>query len=150
MKKVLLTTALVLIFFVVAIIFLAIIKKPSEYKTANLTIGSTNFRVEIADNPALRQQGLSGRESLPENAGMLFLFPVPAVQRFWMKGMRFPLDIIWIKNKEVVGITIGAEPEAGPNYTIYSSPEPVDKVLELNAGSVQRFGIKVGSEVKLQ
>lgn len=113
-------------------------------KPGQISIGAAVFNVEIADTVASRIQGLSGRDGLASNEGMLFLFPVSMTQGFWMKGMKFPLDIIWIGDNKVVGMVLDAEPEAGPEYTIYKSPEPVDKVLEINAGQAVRSGIRVG------
>ena len=118
-----------------------------------IKIGEAIFKVRIYDNPASRSLGLSGTKILKEDEGMLFLFSEEEIQKFWMKDMKFPIDIIWIKGNTVVGIIMGAEPEplvvsgAEPDYTIYSSPEPVDKVLEINAGLSQRLGIRVGDTV---
>ncbi len=113
--------------------------------TRELKIGSVHFRVEIADTPIARAQGLSGREFLAPDEGMLFLFPFAGTQAFWMKDMKFPIDIIWIRDKEVVGMVIGAEPPEGDSGpATYTSPEAADTVLEINAGLTQRLGIKVG------
>jgi uncharacterized membrane protein (UPF0127 family) len=62
------------------------------------------FKIELARTPEEQQKGLSNRASLPEDHGMLFLFDKPAPYGFWMKEMRFPLDIIFIKNKTVVTV----------------------------------------------
>lgn len=118
-------------------------------RTRQIKIGETVFSVEIADNFSSRARGLSGRDGLGSHEGMLFVFPVAMPQGFWMKEMKFPIDIIWIKDNKVAGIVIGAEPEAGPDYTIYRSPENVDKVLEIGAGLSVQFGIKIGDEVTM-
>jgi uncharacterized membrane protein (UPF0127 family) len=136
------------IFIVIAALGFAFLFVPSEKTNLiEIKVGEASFNVEIADTPTLRAKGLSGRDYLPTDSGMLFVFPYSAVEKFWMKGMKFPIDIIWIKEDLVVGMTIGAEPEEGPDYTIYSSPEAIDKVLEINAGLVQKLGIKVGDIV---
>jgi uncharacterized membrane protein (UPF0127 family) len=119
-------------------------------KTAEIKIGNAVFKVEIADTSATRALGLSGREFLKPDAGVLFIFPEAEIQKFWMKDMKFPIDIIWIRDNKVIGMVIGAEPEAGPDYTIYNSPEPADMVLEMNAGLSQKLGIRIGDMVKLE
>jgi uncharacterized membrane protein (UPF0127 family) len=62
-------------------------------------IAGVRLSVEVADTPAERGRGLSGREMLPENSGMLFVFDTPGRYGFWMYGMKFPLDIIWIDER---------------------------------------------------
>lgn len=114
-----------------------------------LEIGNNKFEVEIADNAILQARGLSGRESLPENKGMLFVFDGPAIQNFWMAGMKFPLDIIWVHGDKVAGFAENVPPAAGIPK-IYSSPEPVDKVLEINAGLVKKLKIKAGDKIILE
>ena len=120
----------------------------------SIYLNGHEVKVEIADTPAKRTQGLSGRESLAENAGMIFIFPEPKIQNFWMKDMKFPIDIIWIRQTadgdRVVGFVENAPPASGQsenNLTIYSSPENVDRVLEINAGLVKKWGIKVGDQI---
>ena len=61
-----------------------------------LEIGEETFIVEIADNDEERVRGLSLREPIEANRGMLFIFDVSGNYSFWMKDMLFALDIIWI------------------------------------------------------
>ena len=123
-------------------------KEMAGLKTVQLEINGSKIEAEVADTFFSRMRGLSGRENLGENKGMLFVFDSPAVQSFWMKGMKFPIDIIWINNDEVVGFAENAPTPDGLNIPSFSPPSAVDKVLELNAGSVQRIGIKKGDEIK--
>ena len=58
----------------------------------SVTIGEAFYHVEVKDSPLERSQGLSGRQSLPTDTGILFIFDKPEVQNFWMKEMQFPLD----------------------------------------------------------
>lgn len=118
-------------------------------KGTSVKIGNTTIEVELADTQSARIKGLSGRTSLGNKEGMLFIFPEKSVQKFWMKEMKFPLDIIWIDGERIAGIVYGVEPETGDQLTIYSSPEPVDKVLEVNAGTALAKGIKVGDVITL-
>ncbi|MEK7090731.1 MAG: DUF192 domain-containing protein [Patescibacteria group bacterium] len=150
MKDVILTISLIIVFLVAGVIFLAIVKNnPTVTLKAEreVKIGETVFKTEVVDNPALWTKGLSGRASLPEDGGMLFIFPDQQIRNFWMKDMKFPIDIIWIRDNKIIGIVMGAEPAFQESYEIYTSPEPADTVLEINAGLSQKLGIQVGDTV---
>lgn len=144
---------LLLLFIVVAvtwILFSAFSHKKMIEQLPQITVGNNVFVVEIADTTANRAKGLSGRDFLRENEGMLFLFDRPATQNFWMKNMKFPIDIIWINDDRIVGFAENASVSVvGEQLFIYSSLEPVDKVLEVNAGLVKKYNIKIGDTVKL-
>lgn len=117
---------------------------------AVVRVGEHEFRVEIADTPDREARGLSGRASLGEDEGMFFIFAVPGTYGFWMKEMNFPIDIIWIAGGRVAGFVEQAQPEPGkplPELAVYYPPEDVDRVLEVNAGTVARYGIKAGDAV---
>lgn len=105
--------------------------------------------VEIADDEFERVQGLSDREMLEEGTGLLFFHDRSDYQRYWMKDMNFPIDIIWIDGDEVVGFVEAAQPEEPP-LTIYTSPAPVDKVLEVSSGFVAENGIKIGDILDIE
>lgn len=125
----------------------------SKEKHGRVIIHETEFNVEIADTPIKRSRGLSGKESLSENEGMLFLFPRAGSQTFWMKGMRISIDIVWIKENKVIGFEKNVQPEPGvktSNLKRYVSPEAVEKVLEVRAGTVERLGVQVGDPVVVE
>lgn len=115
-----------------------------------LNIDSAIFNVEIASTSLEQTRGLSFRPSLGANDGMLFIFGAGSVQTFWMKDMNFPLDMIWISGNTVVGSAQNV-PAPAPlwNLPIYSSPGNTDKVLEVNAGTVAKYNIKVGDTVTI-
>jgi len=115
---------------------------------AFIEISGHRFSIEIADNAVSQARGLSGRERLDMDHGMLFVFPDESVRSFWMVGMNFPLDLIWIKNREIVGITRNLPPATAENMQITNSPGAVDMVLEINAGLADRLGIQPGDLVK--
>ncbi|OGY09236.1 MAG: hypothetical protein A2782_01810 [Candidatus Blackburnbacteria bacterium RIFCSPHIGHO2_01_FULL_43_15b] len=119
-----------------------------------VTVGSTQFQVELAQNEQARKVGLSTRDALPENEGMLFTFGKNGFQpTFWMKGMKFPIDIIWIKDSVVSEITPDVPTVASgiPDNEIpqYSPKSKVDYVLEIPANVAQKRGIKVGDSAVL-
>ena len=118
-------------------------------------IGSASYFVDLAVLPEERQQGLSGRPSLAADAGMLFIFEEEQQLHFWMKDMRFPLDIIWIDAQcrlvEVAADVPTPPPNAG-NEEIprVQSPSPSRFVLEVNAGEAARNGLSAGDAVEFQ
>jgi len=77
---------------------------------------------------------------------MLFIFPKPGRPNFWMKDMNFPLDFIWISGGQVVQLSTNI-PATQPPVTL-TPDQPIDQVLEVNAGFIDKYGIKVGNEVR--
>lgn len=117
-----------------------------------LTVGNAVFSVEIASTTMEQTLGLSGRSGLAENQGMFFIFNGPGVQNFWMKDMKFAIDIIWVAGGKVAGFAQSAQPQPGVplwSLKIFTSPDGVSQVLEVNAGTVAKDGIKIGDIVKL-
>lgn len=112
-----------------------------------VTSGGTHaFAVEIADDDAERARGLMFRETLPQDQGMLFLFPDSAERSFWMHNTPLPLDIIYISAKgEVVSIQKNAIPY---DRTPLPSYGPAAAVLEINGGLSDRLGIRPGDRVE--
>ena len=105
--------------------------------------------VEVADTQAAQQQGLSGRESLAEGTGMLFVFDQERFLSFWMKDMNFPLDMVWIDAScEVVDISRDVPiPEPGQTLAglpTYGPETPAMYVLEINAGASAAGGFGPG------
>lgn len=119
----------------------------AEFK--NIKINSVIINAEIADTSAKQMKGLSGRQSLAENSGMLFVFSTPDFYSFWMKDMNFPLDFVWISGDTVAEITSDVKPPGSEPLQILTPKEEVDKVLELNAGAVERLNIKVGDKIEI-
>ena len=117
-----------------------------QLPTPTIQIGDTRVKVEVADTDIKREKGLSGRESLAENEGMLFVFKEPGTYGFWMKDMNFAIDILWIdKDKRVVEIMQNVAPDTFPE-TFYPK-EPIQYVLETNAGWTNKHDIIPGDIV---
>lgn len=125
-------------------------QKSDQAEPVKLSVGSQIFEVEIANESLEHSRGLSGRANLPENRGMLFIFNDIASHKFWMAGMKFPLDIIWIRGDEIIGFSENLPPASGSDYPFYSPPESVDKVLEINASLAKKLGFKIGDKVLLK
>ncbi len=125
---------------------------PSVSRISQVKIDDALINVEVADTPETRGQGLGGRESLASDSGMLFVFPTPDKYSFWMKGMKIPLDFIWIKGTSVIDLLPDIQPpDPGTPDTslpVYQPVEPVDHVLELSAGFISANNIKIGDSVK--
>jgi uncharacterized membrane protein (UPF0127 family) len=115
-----------------------------------IALGGTVVGAEVADDDPERARGLGGRDRLARDAGMYFVLTNDR-PRFWMKGMRFPLDMIWIKDARVVDITadVPHEPRGTPDSKLpsYSPSRPADRVLEVNAGWAKRNGVRPGDRV---
>ncbi len=105
--------------------------------------------VEVAQTPKQISKGLSGRSQLNPNQGMLFIFPTNHKPKFWMKDMHFPLDIIWIKNHQIVDFSLNLPPEGHQPQHFYSPSQPIDMVLEVPAGYVQAHQLKIGDKIDL-
>ncbi|MBI4185811.1 DUF192 domain-containing protein [Candidatus Berkelbacteria bacterium] len=117
-------------------------------QTQQLTVGSSTVHVEVVSTLAQMAKGLADRVLLSKDDGMLFIYDEPIIPSFWMKGMRFPLDIVWLKDSRVVGIEHRVPADNGAVH--YSPRVSVNAVLELNAGSVERYSLKPGDLVEYQ
>lgn len=125
---------------------------PWTTNTGTVEIGQTHIAVELADTPALQARGLGYRDELAPDTGMLFVFSDRSKQTFWMRGMRFCLDIIWIDGSVVTGAAEKVCPEPGvevADLQRYSSEGPVDMVLEVPAGWMEINGVGVGTVLRI-
>ncbi len=116
-------------------------RRPVEI--AAIRVGQSVFSVEVARMPEEWAVGLSGRDCLAGNGGMLFVTPVEE-QFFWMKDTRFPLDIAFLDDDGVV-VNVATMPPHTLEYAV--SLRPVGFVLELPAGSFEKAGIGEGDRV---
>lgn len=114
-------------------------------KTVHIN-GATINAEEVKTNEEL-QKGLAGRPCILPNQAMLFVFTKPGNYGFWMKGMRFPVDIVWINNNhQVVGLQPNLQPSTYPNRFLNNNA-PAQYVLELEAGRAKELGVKPGTSV---
>jgi uncharacterized protein len=120
-----------------------------HFDRADLTIdtakGAQRFTIELALSPEQQEQGLMFRSEMAPDAGMLFVFPQPQQAVFWMKNTLIPLDMLFIAaDGRIADLHERAVPLSEANIV---SQVPVRAVLELNGGTVQRLGLKVGDQV---
>ena len=108
-------------------------------------VGTRTFRVEVARTEPQRRRGLMFRRHLAADAGMLFLFDREGPVSMWMRNTRIPLDMLFIARG---GRIVRIEERTVPlSEATIPSGSPVVAVLELNAGTVSRLGIRPGGRV---
>jgi len=111
--------------------------------------GGVSLRVDYATTPAEREKGLGGRASIPDDYGMLFVFPKDGRYGFWMKDTLVPLDIFWLDSKgQVVYIAQEIATSTFPN--VFYPTEPARYVLETVAGFAREHTIKIGTPLLLK
>lgn len=115
--------------------------------TINVKISNTDYKIELAKTIAQRTKGLSGREILCKNCGMIFIFSYETELPFWMKDTLIPLDMIWLnKDGKIVDIQTAAETNS---TKIYQNQTKAQYVLELNANDSQKLNLKIGDIIDL-
>ena len=115
-----------------------------NYKT--IEINNKKFYVELAQTSEEKSQGLSQRKNIRNNGGMLFIFSESADYLFWMKEMRFDLDIIWIDKGRIAYI----KKNVPHDFLEAINPEVrADQVLEIKSGLSDKYNFKIGDEVKV-
>ena len=116
-----------------------------ENKTERLHIGSFEVQAEVVSSREKMERGLGERDDLCLHCAMLFDFHDLGKRSFWMKGMRFPLDIVWIANGRIVHIEKNISPDT---VEIFSPDVAADMVLEVNQGISDSYGWKIGDMVR--
>lgn len=116
-----------------------------------VAVGTARVLAEVAETPEERAKGLAGRAQFGESEGMLFVLPKNSFPSFWMKDMKFPIDIIWVDEEKVVKIHKDVQPEPEKkeaDFTLYRPDSPVDYVLEVTAGFSDKNSVKVGDKLE--
>jgi uncharacterized membrane protein (UPF0127 family) len=109
------------------------------------TFSGACVSMELATTPLAQETGLSNRDSLPMRQGMLFVFAAPQSNCFWMKDMRFALDMIWLNNrKEIVQIRENVKPNT---YPASFCADNTRYVIEVNAGVAGMAGLRAGQRL---
>ena len=142
---------LAFIFISVALVFSASIflnKKDTSFHK-EIIIGNIVVKVKIAESPAEKQKGLSGRNFMRKNSGMLFIFSQPDFYPFWMKDMEFPIDIIWLdENLQIINIEKNITPDTFPKK--FMPRLPAKYALEVNGGWSDKNEVKEGINIKVK
>lgn len=114
-----------------------------------LLIGRAAVHVELATTTTARELGLGERDGLAHDSGMLFVFSDTASHAFWMKGMRFSIDMVWLDAAgRVLSIEKAVSPATYP--ATFDAPAPSRYVLELPAGYAQAYTIERGAQARFE
>ena len=120
-------------------------------ETTTLELGSgtssaQKYTLEKATSSAAQVKGLGGRDTLAPSAGMLFEYEDNTQRCIWMKDMRFNIDVIWVDaTNRVVSIVPDLKPDSYPQSYCANAL----KVIELNAGTASKHGLRVGQILQL-
>lgn len=107
-------------------------------------IGNNSIKVEAAKTDAQLEKGLGGRSCIGKDEGMLFVFNKPGYYPFWMKDMKFPIDMVWVgASHKVVTVKPDVLPDTYPQTFVDSAP--AQYVLEIGQGRAAALGISDGS-----
>jgi uncharacterized protein len=119
------------------------------YQQANVTMNGIKLIADIAANDVQRTKGLAVKDHLNETEGMLFVFSTPGNYAFWMKDMKFPIDIIWLDaNKTVVHIEHSLAPCSPISCPTYLPNSNSLYVLETVAGFAEKYNVTQGTKVE--
>lgn len=117
----------------------------AELPEITLSIGGHKITAEVASTGAQRSQGLMHRRMLPENRGMLFVFPEVAMHGMWMMNTYVPLSVAFL---EANGVIINIVDMAPHSRDTHSTSRPAKYALETNQGWFRKRGIKPGAKVE--
>lgn len=110
-----------------------------NYRLAKVNLGSKFYQAQIAETSQQMSLGLGYRQRLEDKQAMLFVFPRPSQPQFWMKGMQFNLDLIWINQiGEIIGVNENVSFK--DQKSLYSAPGKILYVLEVPAGDYALAG----------
>jgi uncharacterized membrane protein (UPF0127 family) len=144
MKKKAFGLCMLAVVLIIVVLFLRNTPQQSiEQTTSVITVKNTSVMVEIADTDAERTLGLSGRDTLASDHGLLFVFPRDTRANFWMKDMKFAIDIMWVDSqKKIIHIEDSLQPSTYPKT--FSPDADARYVLEVPAGFAKSHDILVG------
>jgi hypothetical protein len=135
---------LVVILFVIFLFFYFSENKKETIKYVK--IAGVTLKVDLAVTKEQQEKGLSFRNNLKNDEGMLFVFEKPSIHQFWMKDMSFPIDIIWIgEDFKVVYIEKNVNPNTYPQT--FGPNKDSLYVLEVNAGFSEKNYLKENDKV---
>lgn len=150
------TIVSIIIGFVVVALILAVIVSlirgtGAPFKpTKEAVLGDQTFKIKIAESEQEKEIGLSQTERMPDDYGMIFTFKEDGFYPFWMRDMKFPIDIIFINDNKVVKIfSEVSPPKENEGLRLYVSDKPADTVLEINAGLSEKHNIKEGDSINI-
>lgn len=154
---------LILVIVIVGIASLFLYKTIHSEKSTvpEASFGGMSLRIEYATTEVAREKGLGGRTIIPNDYGMLFVFPNDKYYGFWMKDTLVPLDIFWLDDSDGGGSASGGKGQlvvvsmslnvATSTYPgVFYPSAPARYVLETAAGFAQAHGIATGTPLLLK
>jgi len=143
LKRALIALAVIIIIVALSAGYFVFQQRPSN----RITIDGVVLIVDLATTPAEQQQGLSGRDSMAPDHGMLFVFQTEDYWSFWMIEMKFPLDMIWFNSSRQAVFFEQNLPPCGPSSCpIFTPTVKAMYVLEVNAGFIAAHQISLGDK----
>lgn len=121
---------------------------PMPLPTIDVSVGVSQLKLEIAATPDARRCGLSGRNTLPTNHGMLFVVPIPIILDFWMTGTRLPLSIAFLDETGRILSVQDMMPDQHQKH--FRSPAPARYAIEVNQGWFAEHNVAVGDTLDLR
>lgn len=119
-------------------------------KPAKAVIKDHTFSLLVAKTEKEKEIGLSGKKSLAKDSGMIFPYETKTTPTFWMRNMEFPIDIVFIRDGKIVTLYKDVKPAtSNQNLQLYQPTQPIDNVIEINAGLSDQYGIKEGDTVSV-
>lgn len=120
--------------------------EPNSSYLKSIFIDGTIVKVEVADTPEKRINGLSGRSQIPFNQGMLFVFEEVDTYAIWMRDMQFSLDVFWVdENGVIIDMWENAHPESYPQ--VYEPRSEALYIIETVAGFAEVHNVSIGDSV---
>ncbi len=155
---------LILVFLVAFLLFFSKrVEAPERIASPTLSTRDTVLFIELAVTEEERILGLGNREAIGDDKGMLFVFPKSDRHGIWMKGMLFPLDIIWLQaspidanpksrmpsNQDVELRVVDIKENVAPNTypEVFLPKNNASYVLEMKSGGARKSGIDTGAVV---
>lgn len=124
---------------------IGIVYRADKPENKTIQIGGTRLSAEIVTSEVLQGQGLSGRDSIGKNQAMVFSYEKPKQLCFWMKDMKFAIDMVWLdSSKKVVATEQNVKPDTYPKNFCHDG----QYVVELAANSIKQLDLKSGDTVK--
>ena len=120
--------------------------KPQALPTIALPINGTPLTIQVADDPDKREIGLMYVKTMPDDRGMIFVFPTERLLNFWMKNTPIDLDIIYADHD---GRVVAVKTMHAFDLSDISSEEPATFAIELNAGVAAKLKVAVGQKIAL-
>ncbi len=115
-----------------------------------ITPDGAEIQLEVARTPQEQSMGLMYRPALPDQRGMLFVFPSPQPARFWMKNVPVPLDMVFMRKGVVRYIAADVLPCKSNPCPTYGPRELIDEVIELRAGHAAELKVKPGDRITIR